>query len=64
MHNIGAIVFTLTNMLNMLISGCKFINNRAPIVMVFVSDSTNIILNFAIESKVFINNNEPIIYKT
>ena len=59
-QNVGAII-TLANKLNMLISSSNFINNRAPITMVFAADSTNFILNFAIEFKVFINNNEQII---
>ena len=62
MQNVGAIIFTLANKLNMLISGSNFINNSAPIVMMFATDSN--ILTFDIESigyKVFVNNNEPII---
>ena len=58
-QNVGAIIL---NMLNMLISGSNFINNSAPIVMMFATDSN--ILTFDIESigyKVFVNNNEPII---
>ena len=61
-QNVGAIIFTLANKLNMLISGSNFINNSAPIVMMFATDSN--ILTFDIESigyKVFVNNNEPII---
>jgi hypothetical protein len=30
--NVGVIIFTLANKMNILISGSKFINNSAPIV--------------------------------
>ena len=41
-RNVGVVIFTLANKLNMLISCSKFINNRALIVMVFATDSNEL----------------------
>lgn len=47
-QNVGVMVFTLTNKLNMLISCSKFINNSAPIMMVFATDTNSLQLKLLV----------------
>jgi hypothetical protein len=58
--NVGVIIFTLANKMNMLISGSKFINNNAPIVIVLVTDSNKLVIKI-IGYDILIKNNESII---
>ena len=67
-QNVGVIIFTLANKLNMLISGSNFINNSAPITIMFAADSNKLSIvvdiynTFSLlDHSVLINNNEPII---
>ena len=56
-QNVGVMIFTLAN--NMLVSCSKFINNSAPIMMVFATDSNKLAIGI-FGYNIFINNNEPI----
>ena len=69
-QNVGVLVFTLGD--SMLITHCKFINNRAPYVMVCATDSNNTFIDsigqvllvwdtsMRISHSVFVNNNAGI----